>query len=788
MDRTISYNWLKEFVPLDVSPANFAREFSLRSMTVDRVTPVKPEFTGVTTAKIIKIEKHPNADRLRLATVKTKQGTATVVCGAPNIAEGQIVPYAGIGAKLIDTKDGGKKFTLKAAIIRDIKSEGMLCSPAELGIGEDHGGIFILPKETQIGKPLEEVLPLHDSLFDIEITSNRPDAMSVVGLAREAAAVFNKKLTQKLAQPKITFTDEIPLSVEVKDSSRCPRYQAVVVTGITVGPSPLWMQLRLSQAGVRPINNIVDITNYVLLELGQPMHAFDYDKLQGKTIVVRRAQKGEKIVALDGKTYSLAADLVIADSKNPVAIAGVMGGEKSAVSAETKTIVFECANFDPITVRTTSRRLSLLSESSLLFEKGLQPQNVEAALFRALELTQQLAGGSVSSPIIDVYAKAKTAATISFDPAVVQRYLGVAVPQPEIKTILTHLGFAVSGAKKISVTIPWWRAGDVAQEFDLVEEVARMYGYHTLPSRLPAGMLPGRHSDLLLRFEDTIKDILAGAGFNEVYHYSMISAELLKKFGMKPTEALPIANPLNEELGLMRPVLSPQLLATVAENLNHDDNFSLFELSNTYQPAKEKSLPAEVSKLAAALVGPDGLLRAKGVVELLFERLGIVADFQSQTERLIWWQRGSALDVMAGKTVLGHIGIVSEKMAKDFGIEVPVALLTFDVGALFKQSRPVTAFEPIPEFPAIQRDVATVVADTVSWLEIAGAVSRVDDLITDVVYLNTFSDVSLGAKKKSIAFRIVLRSRERTLKSTEADAVIDKIIDTIKKQFNAQLR
>src|SRR3989338_5576344 len=429
MDRTISYNWLKEFVPLDVSPANFAREFSLRSMTVDRVTPVKPEFTGVTTAKIIKIEKHPNADRLRLATVKTKQGTVTVVCGAPNIAVDQMVPYAGIGAKLIDTKNGGKKFTLKAAIIRDVKSEGMLCSAAELGISEDHSGILILPKETPLGKPLEEVLPLDYTLFDIEITSNRPDAMSVVGLAREAAAVFNKKLTQKLAQPKITFTSEIPLSVEVKDSPGCPRYQAVVVTGITVGPSPLWLQLRLNQAGVRPINNIVDITNYILLELGQPMHAFDYDKLQGKTIVVRRARPGEKILALDGKIYVLeSTDLVVADAKNPVAIAGVMGGEKSAVSTETKTIVFECANFDPVTVRTTSRRLSLLSESSLLFEKGLQPQNVEAALFRALELTQQLAGGSVSSPIIDVYAKAKTAATISFDPAVVQRYLGVAVP------------------------------------------------------------------------------------------------------------------------------------------------------------------------------------------------------------------------------------------------------------------------------------------------------------------------------------------------------------------------
>jgi len=340
MDRKISYNWLKEYVKLNATVEEFVKEFSLCSQSVERVKKIQAHFSGVVTAKIIAIVKHPNADRLQLATVDTGKEKLTVVCGAPNIVVGQIVPLAKEGAELIDPKIDDK-FVLQKGVIRGVESAGMICAPDELGLWAEHNGILVLPPETPIGKDLADVLKLDDYLMDIEITTNRPDAASVVGLAQETAAVFNVNPKLALPKPNLKFKTKIPLVVEVKESKLCPRYQAVVVDNVIVGPSPFWLQLRLTQAGIRPINNLVDITNYILLEFGQPMHVFDYSKLEGQKIIVRKAKSGEKILALDGKTYQLSADnLVIADAKNPVAVAGVMGGELSAVDQTTKTVVF----------------------------------------------------------------------------------------------------------------------------------------------------------------------------------------------------------------------------------------------------------------------------------------------------------------------------------------------------------------------------------------------------------------------------------------------------------------
>src|SRR3989344_4514692 len=394
MNRRISYNWIKEHIKLKVSAEQFAAEFSLKSQTVDRVTDFGTGFSGVVTAKVTALINHPNADKLKLATVAVGKGTLEVVCGAPNVAVGQIVALAQVGAKVQDAKNPGSQWEVKRATIRGVESNGMLCSQRELGLGDDHVGIMVLPFDVPIGKPLETALKLPDRLLDIEITANRPDAMSVVGLPREAAAVFDAPVLTKVPRPNLSVAKRLPLSIAVKGPKLCARYQGVVMTGVTIKPSPLWLQLRLLSAGLRPINNVVDITNYILLEYGKPMHVFDYEKIAGAKIVVRRAKKGETLLALDGNTYKLLPEhLVIADSRQPIAIGGVMGGAASAATEATAIFVFESAVFDPVAIRKTSRSLNLHSDSSDLFEKGLRPESAPVSMLRAIEVTQQLTGG-----------------------------------------------------------------------------------------------------------------------------------------------------------------------------------------------------------------------------------------------------------------------------------------------------------------------------------------------------------------------------------------------------------
>ena len=577
------------------------------------------------TAKILEITKHPNADKLKLVKLDAGKTKPTVVCGAPNIKVGQIVPLAVEGAKLQNPIGEGKSITVKKVVIREVESRGMMCSQKELGLGDDHTGIMILPDKTPLGKSLEEVLDLDDYILDIEITSNRPDAMSVVGLAREASAALKAKFNWQAPKPNLQVSQEIPLKVEVEEPKLCPRYQAVVMTGVKVASSPLWLQMRLIQSGMRPINNLVDITNYLILELGRPLHVFDYEKLIGQKIIVRKAKRGEKILALDGKTYQLKPEnLVIADGKSPVAIGGVMGGELSAATEKTKTIVFESAAFDPILIRKTARELNLHSASADLFEKNLHPQTTSEGILRAIELAQKLAGGKVASTIIDiypptqkinlysksksfglgggVYAKKYQPTKISFDPASVKRHLGVEIPTEQIKKILESLGFEVSGAKILNITVPYWRANDVLFEHDLIEEIARIHGYHNLPAQLPVGQIPVEPKDLSFFWEDTAKDILAGLGFSEVYNYSMVSKELLQKVKFPFKETIKISNPLNEEMAYLRTTLIARLLQNIADNIKNFSEQKIFELSNIYLPAKPNDLPDEQPKLAGVVV------------------------------------------------------------------------------------------------------------------------------------------------------------------------------------------
>ncbi|MBI3290718.1 phenylalanine--tRNA ligase subunit beta [Candidatus Falkowbacteria bacterium] len=792
MNLLVSYNSLREYLKIDKPVKDFAREFSLKSQTIDRFERLQPKFKNVVTAKILEIKPHPNADKLKLAKVDFGRGKPTVVCGAPNIKVGQIVPLALLGAKVCDPAGEDKFVTIKKAKIRDVESNGMLCSQKELGLGQDHSGIMVLPPKTKIGQKLEDVLELDDYILDIEVTSNRPDAMSIVGLAREAGAVFGVKPNIKVPGPNLEITEETPLSVEVKDSKLCPRYNAVVMTDVKIAPSPMWLQMRLIAAGMRPINNLVDITNYVLLEYGQPMHVFDYKKLKEQKIVVRTAKAGEKVLALDGNSYKLKPDnLVIADGKDPIAVAGVMGGEKSAVQESTKTIVFESANFDPVAVRKTSRALKLYSQSSNLFEKGLRPEATFLAILRAIDLTQKFCGGKAASPIIDIYGKAYRPTKIKFDITSVGRHLGVEIPAEQIKKILESLGFGISGSTNLDVGVPWWRVGDILAEPDLIEEIARIYGYHNLPTELPEGKIPPNDKDKTFYWEGEIKKVLAGYGFSEVYNYSFVSKDLLARAKFSAAYALKINNPLNEEMEYMRTTLLPQILQNVEDNINNFPKHKIFELNNIYLPQKNNQLPEERLWLTGAVAGEgqDGFLLAKGVIEALLKKLGIKdCQFPLTDPKCPLWEKALGIDIYKGKIFLGQFGLVKKNILDSFGIEKETAVFDLDFENIVKFAKTEKVFEPIPEFPSVVRDLAIVIDWKLSWAEVSRLATKSDKLIAGIDYLSTFTDQSLGGGKKSLAFRLTFRLSDRTLKSEEVDAAVERLSKKLEKEFGAVIR
>lgn len=791
MNLQISYNWIKEYLKTDKSVKDFVNEFSIKSQTIDHVHPVTPKFKKVITAKILEISKHPDADKLQLVKIDTGRSKPTVVCGAPNIKVGQIVPYAQLGATVIDSHDEEEKsFTIKKAKIRGVESKGMLCSQTELGLGEDREGIMILPPKTPIGKPLESVLPLEDTLFDIEVTSNRPDAMSVIGLAMEGAAATGGKF--KWHDPRVNYKieKELQLEVEVVEKKLCLRYQAVVMTNVKVGPSPMWLQMRLIQAGRRPINNVVDITNYVALEFGQPTHVFDYSKLQGKKIVVRNAKRGEKILALDDETYKLDSNnLVIADAKNPVAVAGVMGGRKSSATEKTTTIVFEVANFEPIQVRRTARSLNLHSDSSSLFEKGLHPEGTAFAITRCMELAQQLAKAKAATDIIDVNNQSFKPKVVELNPDNVNRHLGIDIAENEMRKILESLAFSVSKKAPLKVTVPWWRTNDIEGEHDLIEEIARIHGYPNIPAVLPDGEIPVVIKDKELIWESNTKHVLAGLGFTEVYNYSMVSKEVLKISKTGASDAIKIDNPLNEDMEYMRVALAPQILQNVADNINNFSHQKIFELSNIYLPTASNKLPIEQSQLTGAIVSTEDAFRqAKGVIEALFRKLGIDLFSLSSVTDSYLLEKGKALEIKKGSKVLGQFGLVKQGLLDKYGIDKPLAVFNLDFSALAKLATHARKYKPVAEFPIIQRDLSVVLNNKVSWEEIEKVVSKADSLITNVEYLSTFVDAKLGKSSKSIAFRLTLRAKDRTLKSEEADMVVNKVVKKMEQQFKITLR
>ena len=758
-------------------------------------------WEGIVVGQIVAINPHPNADRLRLATIDLGTEQPTVVCGAPNLRLSDKVAFAHVGAELIDGHSG-QVFRLKSAKIRGILSRGMVCSEKELGISDSHEGILVLPLEAPIGALLADYLG--DVILDVEVTPNRPDCLSVIGIAREVAALTR----QGVHLPEVSYEESVysidqQVSVQIIDPGLCPRYCASLITGIKVADSPWWVRQRLLKYGMRPINNIVDITNYVMLEYGQPLHAFDYHRIKGKKIIVRRANVGETIATLDGLERALSEDmLVIADKARAVAVAGVMGGADSEVTDETTSILLESANFNPASIHHTANTLRLPSEARMRFERGIRPELAPEALKRATQLIRELAGGEVAKGLIDVYPGKLESKSILLSTEKIKRLLGVEFGLDQIVDTLNSLGFNCrleDPRAEVWVTAPYWRS-DILQDVDLIEEVARIIGYDKIQTSMLAQSIPRQNPDPILNLKRKVGYSLIGYGFQEVITYSLTSLELLNKLLPEayPTKRFPLrlANPMTVEQEYLRPNLRANLLATLSSNRRHEDGgIRLFELGKVYLP-RQKELPEEPEMLCGLLSGSrqekswhggDGLFDfydAKGVMEGLLCQLGIEARFEKSTDPSLHPNKQAAMTIAGNR--FGIVGELHPKVLEAFEIS-DACLFEINLTELLPFTAGYRVFQPIPRFPAVVRDIALVVDAKVTHYSIQNIIEGFP-LVTRVTIFDVYMGKQVPPGKKSLAYRITFQSPTHTLTDAEVDRVQQQILDKLSSEFRATLR
>ena len=790
----ITYNWLKEFIDIDdLSPQEVADILTDVGIEVDSVRYAAENLEKVVTGKIIEITKHPNADRLKICQVDVGDTVLQIVTGADNVYEGAVVPVALHGSKLpIGVR-------IKRSKLRGVVSNGMLCSEEELGLSESSSGIMILPEDTPIGKDIKEVLGLDDYVIEYEITTNRPDALSVLGIARELRAVLGRNVRMPETTYEVgDFEAKDEASLEVLDPAACPRYEGFVVKGIENRESPLWMKVRLYLVGLRPINAVVDVTNYVMYELGQPLHAFDLDKLKGREVVVRRAKDGEKIVTLDGVERELTRDdLVIADAEKPVAIAGVMGGEESGTDFNTVNLFLESAHFDPMTVRRTSKRLGLSTDSSYRFERGADIEACTFAAERALHLIQKLTGGKVAKGNLSFYPKPYTPKVIVFSPERAVKLLGVHIPARKSAEILTNLGFTVKKEQDyLVVKVPSWRKYDVSREVDLIEEVVRIYGMKNVVSTYPL-----MHSEVERNFEyfrvERVKEVLSDLGLNEAINYSFIGEKLYSKFGLPVDKLVRIKNPLSEEWVYMRDYIFPSLVQNAVNNINRNEkDVFLFEVAKVFIPGSGE-LPTERLKLGLLITGevPEGLWNRrevdfydlKGVVESLSEFLRVPLEFKA-TDAYRFLHPGQSAEVLLGGKPVGFIGKLHPDVNEAFDVKEEIFVGEVDLEELLKASKEVKPrFKPIPKFPPVMRDIAVLVDRETPVVEIEKAIKESAKFLEKVTLFDVYEGKGIPEGKKSVAFSLTFRAPDRTLSDEEVNRILSAIIDSLAK-IGATLR
>ena len=801
----LSMKWLADFTDVsDVNVKDYCDMMTDTGSKVEGYEELAEAFSGIVCGKILKIEKHPEADRLVVCQVDVGAETPLqVVTAATNVFEGAYVPVCTDGAKL---PDGTK---IKKGKLRGVVSEGMFCSIAELNLtthdmpGAIEDGILILQHcgidNPTLGMDIKDVLDLRDTVVEFEITPNRPDCLSVIGLARETAVTFGRKLAVKTPEVKaLADGDDISnyLRVDINNSVLCPRYTAKVVKNVKIAPSPLWLRMRLRAAGVRPINNIVDITNYVMLEYGQPMHAFDYSCLDGSHIIVRNAESGELFKSLDDKDHVLEDSmLVISDEKKAVALAGVMGGANSEITDETKTVVFESANFKGGSVRISGKKLGMRTESSARFEKGLDAENTYGALMRACELVQLLGAGDVVDGIIDEYPGKKEAAKIKLEVERINKFLGVELTRDFMVETLEKLEFKVDGDV---VTVPSFRA-DVVEMADIAEEVVRIYGYNKIESTAfrAAATSGGRKPHQ--QYEQDIKSALAGMGMYEIETFSFISPKYYDKIGMAPDDprrnSVVISNPLGEDTSVMRTTALPSMMEVLAYNNSvKNKNVRLYEIATVYLPVDGKELPYEPKRITLGFYedgGKDGssFYRMKGYVEALMSLSGIAdAEYVACTDNLAFHPGRCAVVTKNGETI-GVFGEIHPKVCETYGFSAPVyaAELNFDV--MLKLRNTEKEYRPLPKYPAVERDFAFVCEESLEVGKIAAAMKKAGGKFVESVELfDIYRGHQIGENKKSVAFSVILRSPDHTLTDEEAESASSKIMKVLSDEFGIVLR
>ncbi len=800
----VSLKWLRDYVDVDVSPEEFAERLTMAGLEVDSRKETGPAFSGVVAAKILSLKPHPNADKLVLCEITTGDAVYPVVCGAQNIRVGDCVPLALVGATLPGD------LHIRSSRIRGEASEGMLCSEEELGIGEDASGIMILPPDLTLGKELAEALDLRDTIFDISVTPNRSDCLSVVGMAREWAAIAGKELRY----PPIDVVEgeeEIRgiTSVSILDPDLCPRYTARIIKNIKIGPSPLWIRRRLEAGGLRPINNIVDVTNFVMLELGQPLHAFDFRFLEEGRIVVRRSRTGERFVSLDGKERTLPSDtLMICDGVKPVAIGGVMGGLNSEVKEDTETVLLESAYFNPASIRRTARAMAMGTDAAFRFERGIDPEGVLRALNRAARLMAEISGGTLCRGLIDQYPQpVPVARMIPLRVKRVRDILGTAVPEGEMVRILKSLEMTVEagGEGRYAVTPPTCRV-DIAREIDLIEEIARLYGYDRVPVTLPAvsvlaGVTQGKGV-----VEERLRKIMTGAGYTEVINYSFISPDAINQLGLGEKDErrghVQIRNPLTEEQAVMRTTMTYSLLLNARKNADCGRfDLKIFEVGRTFIGRGEGKQPCEQNRMACLITGlryedrwHSRDLRAdfydlKGCIENILDSLRIPEPSFRSGIHEAFLHPGKSCGIFSGEVMVGFLGEIHPDLQARLDLPGRIVVGEMDLDLLAAQFSAMIPFRPVPRFPSSSRDVAFLIrCDREAGEMLNLAAESHEELLEKVQIFDVYEGGNIAAGMKSLGLRFSYRSADRTLTDDEVNEVHGRIVQKIIQVTGATIR
>ena len=791
-----SLSWIKAYVPdLDVTAQEYTDAMTLTGTKVETFEKLDADLDKIVIGQILSIERHPDADKLIICQVNVGEKTVQIVTGAPNVHEGDKVPVVLDGGRVAGGHDGKKTpggIPIKSGKLRGVDSYGMMCSIEELGSTREmypeapEYGIYIFPEDAVVGESAVKALGLDDVVFEYEITSNRVDCYSVIGIAREAAATFRKEFKP----PVVTATGNSEdvhdyVKVTVKDTDLCPRYCARVVKNIKIAPSPVWMQRRLAATGIRPINNIVDITNYVMEEYGQPMHAFDYDKLAGHEIVVRRAEANEKFVTLDGQERTMDENvLMICDGEKAVGIAGIMGGENSMITDEVKTMLFEAACFDGTNIRLSSKRIGLRTDASGKFEKGLDPNNAEAAINRACQLIEELGAGEVVGGMVDVYTKKQEPVRIPFQPERINALLGTDVSEEDMLAYFKKIDLAYD-AEKREIIAPTFRH-DLFRMADLAEEVARFYGYDNIPTTLPRGEATLGKLPFETRIEGIARDVAEFSGFSEAMNYSFESPKVFDKLLIPADSELRktvvISNPLGEDFSVMRTLPLHGMLSSLAFNYNHrNKNVRLYELAKVYLPKSLPltELPDERVQFTLGMYGEGDFYVMKGVVEEFFSKAGLRGKLSYDPKAgKTFLHPGRQANIIYHGEVMGYLGEIHPQVADNYGIGDKAYVAVLDMPVVVKYADFDRKFTGIARFPAVTRDLSMVVPHEILAGDIEDMIiQRGGKILESYQLFDVYEGSQIKAGYKSMAYSVVFRAKDKTLEENEINTAMKKILN-----------